>query len=362
MAFTEKNLLELSKLAIKHSASDIHLRTGEQPILRIAGNLVVVQSSVISSEDMLSVCSLITEIAPKDITNNSLNELDGSYELPEMCRFRFNIFRYNNHYGVVLRVINTNVPTLDELKFSPVVKEIANLERGLVLVTGATGSGKTTTLAAMLNEINEFKTKHIVTLEDPIEYLHSQKKGRITQREIGLDSDSFERGLRSALRQDPDVILIGEIRDAETIDIALKAAETGHLVFSTLHTTNATNTIGRIISMFEGNAQNELKKRLSETLKATIGQRMVEAKTGKTIIAQEILTTSPAVKDVILGNESLSRLTQIIEKGYEEGGTGRSQTFDQHLIELVNKQKITKEEAIANADNAYNMENKFLLI
>lgn len=361
MAFTEKNLVELSKLAIKHKASDIHLRTNEQPVLRITGNLVVVQSAVISSEDMLSICSLLTDIEPKNITNNSLNEFDGSYELPGMCRFRFNIFRYNNSYGIVLRVINANVPTLDELKFSPVIKEIANLERGLVLVTGATGSGKTTTLAAMLNEINEHQSKHILTLEDPIEYLHPQKKGRITQREIGLDSDSFGKGLRAALRQDPDVILIGEIRDAETIDIALKAAETGHLVFSTLHTTNATNTIGRVLSMFEGNAQDEFKKRLSETLKATIGQRMVEAKTGKIIVAQEVLTTNPAVKEVILGNESLSRLTQIIEKGYEEGGTGRSQTFDQHLIELTKKKKITQEEAISNADNSYDMENKFLL-
>lgn len=361
MAFTAKNLQELAKLAIKHNASDIHLRTDESPVLRITGTLVPVQSSKLAYEDILEVCQILTGDNASEITENSHNEVDGSCEVVGLCRFRFNIFRYNDKYGIVLRIINTNVPKLESLEFAPILNEIADIERGLVLVTGATGSGKTTTLAAMLNEINEHKAKHILTLEDPVEYLHSQKKSRVTQREIGIDSDSFARGLRAALRQDPDVILIGEIRDPETVDIALKAAETGHLVFSTLHTTNATNTIGRIVSMFEGNAQNEIRKRLSETLKATIGQRMLESTRGKTIIAQEIMTTNPAVKEVILGTEPLARLNQIIEKGYEEGGTGRSQTFDQHLIELIHKKKITEEEALKNADNAYDMENKLML-
>lgn len=361
MAFQLKNLVELTKLAIKHNASDIHLRSTEAPVLRINNSLVPVQTPPLSLDDILDVCSLLLETTRDSITMKSVNEKDGACEIEGLCRFRFNIFCYSDNLGIVMRLINTKIPSLESLGFSPVVQEIANYERGLVLVTGATGSGKSTTLAAMIDYINTHKPYHIVTLEDPVEYLHPQKKSRVTQRDMGVDSTSFATALRSLLRQDPDVILIGEMRDPETVEIALKAAETGHLVFSTLHTTNATNTIGRILSMFDGENKQEIRKRLSETLKATIGQRMLESKRNKIIIAQEVMTMTPNVRDIILGSEPLSKLSNIIEKGYEEGGTGRSQTFDQHLFELLKKKQITEEEALKNADNEYNFQQQLLV-
>lgn len=361
MAFQIKNLVELSKLATKHNASDIHLRSSEAPVLRINGSLVPVQTPPLSKEDILDICSIILKKERSEIDPNSVNELDGSYEIEDLCRFRYNIFLYSDNIGIVMRIVSTKVPSLESLGFSSVIQKIADNERGLVLVTGATGSGKSTTLAAMIDYINTHKPYHIVTLEDPVEYLHTQKKSRISQRDMGVDSQSFNRALRALLRQDPDVILIGEMRDPETVEIALKAAETGHLVFSTLHTTNAANTIGRILSMFEGENQNEIRKRLSETLKATIGQRMLESKRNKIIIAQEIMTMTPSVRDVILGSEPLSRLTTIIQKGHEEGGTGRSQTFDQHIFDLLKRKQITEEEALKNADNESDFQQQLLV-
>ncbi len=361
MAFQLKNLLELSKLATKHNASDIHLRSSEAPVLRISNSLVPVQTPPLSFDDILDICSILLDTPREQITADSVNERDGACEIEGLCRFRFNIFRYTDNIGIVMRIINTKIPSLESLGFSPIIQQIADTERGLVLVTGATGSGKSTTLAAMIDYINSTKAYHVVTLEDPVEYLHKQKKSRITQRDMGVDSTSFSTALRSLLRQDPDVILIGEMRDPETVEIALKAAETGHLVFSTLHTTNATNTIGRILSMFEGENKQEIRKRLSETLKATIGQRMLESKRNKIIIAQEVMTMTPNVRDVILGSEPLSKLNGIIEKGYEEGGTGRSQSFDQHIFELLKKKQITEEEALKNADNESNLQQQLLV-
>ncbi|MCK5884793.1 MAG: PilT/PilU family type 4a pilus ATPase [Bacteriovoracaceae bacterium] len=351
MAFTTENLVDIANLAFKHKASDIHIRSGEAPNLRINGSLVPVKSSLVSFDDTLDICALMLGMESAELNPDLINELDGSFEVKGVCRFRYNIFKYSENIGIVLRVINAKVPSLEELNAPPILKEITNYERGLILVTGSTGSGKTTTLAAMIDHINRTKPYHILTLEDPIEYLHTQKKARISQREIGMDSKTFTSGLRSALRQDPDVILIGEIRDAETFDIALKAAETGHLVLSTVHTTNSANTIGRLISMYEGQAQTEIRKRLSETLQATIGQRMLESKRHTVTIAQEIMTVTPGVKEIILGKEPLSRLHTYIEKGFEEGGTGRSQTFDQHLMQLVKTRMISEEEAIKNCDS-----------
>ncbi len=361
MAFTTKNLVDIANLALKHRASDIHFRSNEAPVLRINGSLVPVQTPPVTFEDTLDISAIILGMDREQMRPELINEIDGSFEVEETCRFRFNIYKYSENIGIVLRLINTKVPSLEDLEFPPIIKTISDYERGLVLVTGTTGSGKTTTLAAMLDHINKTKPYHILTLEDPIEYLHTQKKSRISQREIGIDSNTFASGLRSALRQDPDVILIGEIRDAETFDIALKAAETGHLVLSTVHTTNSANTIGRLISMYEGDAQVEIRKRLSETLKATIGQRMLESKRNKVVIAQEIMTVNPGVKEIILGEEPLVKLHTLIQKGYEEEGTGRSQTFDQHLMYLVKKRIITEEEALKNSDSEADFQQHLII-
>jgi twitching motility protein PilT len=346
MPFSKKNLSDLVGLAIKHKASDIHIRSGECPCFRIRGGLVPVQTKAFESDDIKDICHIILE--GQDVLNDldKLNDLDGAYEINDLCRLRFNFFRYNNKAALIFRIINSVIPTIDQLNLSPVIKKIAMQERGLVLVTGATGSGKSTTLAAMINHINQNKHCHIISIEDPIEYIHPQIKSRISQREVGKDTKDFSQALKMALRQDPDIILIGEMRDPETVSIALKAAETGHVVFSTAHTTDALNTIGRIIAMYPPSEQEAVKKRLSESLQASIGQRMLKGvNPGEIIIAQEIMISGPGVKECILGQEPLHKIYQIIQNGRGEGGNG-SQSFDQHIQELFEKNLISKEVAL----------------
>jgi twitching motility protein PilT len=227
---------------------------------------------------------------------DTLKEHDGSFSVPNVCRVRFNIMRYQGKLGIILRLIASKIPTTEELKLPVVINKIASANAGLVLVTGATGSGKSSTLAAMINYINRTSAVHVLTLEDPVEYVHQPIKSRITQREIGQDTSDFNSALRSALRQDPDIILIGEMRDAETISIAIKAAETGHLVFGTVHTTDALSTIGRLISMFPPEEQNVVRTRLADNLHATISQRLLKTTDGKgRIAAQEIMINNPGV-------------------------------------------------------------------
>lgn len=349
MPFTVENFHSLASLAVKHNASDIHIREDETPCLRIRGDLVPVHSKSFTHDECLDICKLL--FRDDELYNNlkNLNEWDGSFSVEGVCRFRYNFFRFTGKMGFILRIINTQIPTIEELKICPILNKIVDQQRGLILVTGATGSGKTTTLAAMMNRINQTRAEHIITIEDPIEFLHPQIKARISQREIGKDTDNFSSALRSALRQDPDIILVGEMRDPETISTALKAAETGHVVFSTLHTTDAVTSIGRILSMFEANEQNEIKKRLSENLYSIISQRMLRGKKANTsVVAQEILIAHPGIKECILGTEPLSRIPAIIAMGKGAGGSG-SQTFDQHLMDLVLKRQITKETAIEAA-------------
>ncbi len=355
MPFTIKNLTDLAKVAVENGASDIHLRSDEVPCLRIRGELVSVQTRQFSINEMEDICRII--IPKAEIFNNldKVNELDGSFDIPDLCRFRFNFFRYNKKIGIIFRIVKMTIPSIDELKLPAVIKDIASQRRGLILVTGATGSGKSTTLAAMINHINLSRFAHIVTVEDPIEYIHPQIKSRISQREIGSDTKDFSSALRAALRQDPDVILIGELRDSETIDVALKAAETGHAVFATLHTTDAISTIGRIISMFSPDQQEEVRKRLSNNLYATIGQRMLKSKKNSMVVAQEIMINNPSIKECIMGEQSLRNILSIIAKSYKSGGN-TSRSFDQHLLELYQKDVISKETAIAAATS----ENDFL--
>jgi twitching motility protein PilT len=346
MAFTKQNLVSLVQVAAQNGASDIHLRTDEPPSLRIKGELVPVQAKSLTMEDVLDVAKIV--LHRKDLVEKvaTIQEHDGGLAIPGLCRLRYNFFRYNRKAGIILRLVSERIPTIDELKMPSILKRIALEKRGLILVTGATGSGKSTTLAAIIDFINESRRCHVVTIEDPIEYLHPQKKSRISQREVGKDTKDFNSALRSALRQDPDVILIGEMRDPETVQIALKAAETGHVVFSTVHTTNALSTIGRIISMFPTEEQDEVKKRLAITLQATVSQRMLKRHDGKgVVIAQEIMVTGPGVKECIQGEEPLERIIEIIQEGNGPGGNG-SQSFDQHIIELFNRKIISKETAL----------------
>jgi len=360
MAFSPKNLASLLTVAIQHKASDIHIRCNEVPCLRIKGELVPIQTKTFTEEDVTDIIKIITDKEKNRIEIDKILELDGAYEAADICRVRYNIYRYFSHFGIIMRVIRTQVPSLEELDMPSIVSKIALQKRGLILVTGPTGSGKSTTLASMINHINEHSASHIITIEDPIEFFHPQKKSRISQREVGKDTQNFSTGLRSALRQDPDVISIGEMRDPETVEIALKAAETGHVVFSTLHTTNTLTTIGRIISMFPAHEQAEARKRLAENLYAIIGQRMIPGKNGRVVIAQEIMVTSPGIKDCITGKDDINRIPHIISQGQGKSTNG-GQTFDQHIMFLFQKGFITKEVAMESVSSQSDFIQKLLV-
>ncbi|MBF0300116.1 MAG: PilT/PilU family type 4a pilus ATPase [Oligoflexia bacterium] len=349
MPFTEKNLQDLVSVAITNEASDIHIREGERPCFRIRGSITAIKSPELTHENVMDICRLII---PKEETKKiieRISETDGSYDLPGLCRLRFNILRYQKKVAIIFRIVKLNVPTIEELGLLDAVKNIALAPRGLVLVTGTTGSGKSSTLAAMINHINNNKKVHVVTIEDPVEFVHPQIKSRITQREIGTDTESFLYALRSALRQDPDVISIGEMRDTETISIALKAAETGHLVLSTVHTTDAVTTISRLISMFPPEEQVNIRMRLADGLYSTISQRLVKrADNNGMCVALEIMINNPGIKECILGKEDLSKMYTFIKKGEGQSGTI---SFDQHLKKLLVK-KIISEKTAAEAASA----------
>ncbi|MBF0360102.1 MAG: PilT/PilU family type 4a pilus ATPase [Oligoflexia bacterium] len=345
MGFTEKNLQDLVNLAISNEASDIHIRENERPCFRIRGVLTSIKSPELTHDNIMDICNLIianeqtqTKDEIKKIIEN-ISEKDGSYDVPDLCRLRYNILKFQKKIAIIFRIIRLNVPTIEELGLPDAVKTIALSSRGLVLVTGTTGSGKSSTLAAMINHINNNKRVHIITIEDPVEFVYPQIKSRITQREIGTDTKNFHLALRSALRQDPNVISIGEMRDTETISIALKAAETGHLVLSTIHTTDAITTISRLISMFPSEEQENVRKRLADGLYSTISQRLVKRADGKGMCpAIEIMINTPGIKDCILGKEDLMKMYTYITKG--EGHTG-SISFDQYLKKLLHKKIIT---------------------
>jgi len=349
MAFTEKNLAALIKAAFENCASDIHIREGETPCFRIQGELIPIQTKEFSHEHIVSICEILSKNHGNNIDLLSFGEHDGSYSVKGFCRLRYNIFKYQRKIGITLRIINENIPTIEALGLPNILKKIALKERGLVLVTGATGSGKSTTLAAMIDYINNKQSCHIISIEDPIEYLHPQINSRITQREVNIDTENFSFGLKSALRQDPDVIFIGELRDTETITTALKAAETGHIVFSTVHTTDCIATIGRIIAMFPLDEQKEVRKRLAENLYSTISQRLLKRHDKKGMIAAfEIMITTPGIRECIEGKESVNNILKILREGKNKNDL-QSQSFDQHIMELYQKGKISKTTAINSA-------------
>lgn len=360
MALTKETFLNIIKSAAASNVSDIHLRTDEKPCFRLRGDLIQVKAEPLTNDDMKLVCSMMIKDTDILKTVDKIKEHDGSFEVPGVCRVRFNIMRYQGKLGIILRLIASKIPTTEELKLPAVINKIAGANAGLVLVTGATGSGKSSTLAAMINYINRTSAVHVLTLEDPVEYVHQPIKARITQREIGQDTSDFNSALRSALRQDPDIILIGEMRDAETISIAIKAAETGHLVFGTVHTTDALSTIGRLISMFPPEEQNVVRTRLADNLHATISQRLLKTTDGKgRIAAQEIMINNPGVRESIMDPLKTKEIYTYIEKGAGKTGSG-AQSFDQHITKLYKAGMITMEEAKGNATKPEDFERNLM--
>ncbi len=339
---------ELFKAAVERGASDIHIKAGDFMRARIHGELQPLTQQKLSVDQVKGIAlKLIPHQEDRD-RFEQLHDYDCSWGLPGVGRFRVNILKQRGSPMIVMRSIPIEIPSVEDLGLPPIVNRIAGLERGLVLVTGVTGSGKSSTMAAMIHWMNRNRRLHIVTLENPIEFLHRDNQCSITQRDIGTDTESFESGLRSVLRQDPDVILIGEMRDKTTIETALKAAETGHLVISTLHTKNAVQTMSRIIAVFEPSEQEMIRVRLSESLQAVVSQRLVARRQGGRVAAMEILLMTSTIRDCVRDPDRMEEIPDLIEEGRSHYG---SQSFDQHLMELVKSNQVEFELAKAAANN-----------
>ena len=340
---------ELLKSAIERQASDLHLHAGTYPMMRIDGTLVVgSEERRLEREDteLMAQTVLGVEGYPRF---KQVSEVDVAYSVPGLGRFRCNVYHQRGTVGLVFRVIPTLVPTIDELELPPVLKKISDEERGLVLVTGTTGSGKSTTLAAMINHINHTRSCHIMTVEDPIEYLHRDHMSIVNQREVAVDTPSFAHALRSALRQDPDVILVGEMRDLETVETALLAAETGHLVFSTLHTLDAPESINRIVAVFPPHQQRQVRLQLASTLKAVISQRLMPRASGVgRCAAVEVLLATAFIRDCIVDKDKTHLVSGAIAAGTSQYGM---QTFDQSIYTHFKKGLISYEDALRYASN-----------
>jgi twitching motility protein PilT len=340
---------DLLRSAIGFGASDLHVKAGSFPFIRVGGELrPVVDATRLSQDDTLDMAfSMMTNRQKQRF--KEVSEVDIGYGVPGLGRFRANIFQQRGTVGIVVRVIPDNTKGAAELGLPPVIEKIANEQRGLILVTGATGSGKSTTLAAMIDQINTTRSGHIVTIEDPIEFLHKDKRSFVTQREVDVDTRSFAEALRGALRQDPDVILVGEMRDFETVETALTAAETGHLVLSTLHTLDATETIMRIVSTFSPHQQKSVRLQLAGILKAVVSMRLVRAAKGSgRVPAVEVMVSTGLIRDCIINEDKTNQIRDAIAAGTSQYGM---QTFDQSLMHLYSSGLITIEEATRNASN-----------
>jgi len=342
-------LNEILQVALKGGASDIHLKAGLPPMFRVDGSLVPLKDGRrLPPEDIARMALGIMSEHQKGKFKNT-NEVDLAYGVPGLGRFRVNVFQQRGTIGMVLRVIPFRIQSIEQLMLPRILEKISMEERGLILVTGTTGSGKSTSLAAMIDHINANDTCHIMTIEDPIEFLIRDKRSVVNQREVGVDTMSFAQALKSALRQDPDVILVGEMRDLETIETALTAAETGHLVMSTLHTLDATETINRVISVFPPYQQKQVRLQLGSVLKAVVSQRLVPRADGRgRVAAVEILIATARVREMIEDKDRTKEIPDAISQGHQTYGM---QTFDQSLMSLLRQQLITYEEALRQATN-----------
>jgi twitching motility protein PilT len=340
---------DLLKVAVENGASDLHIKVGTFPMMRVRGALRPVnEDKRLDHEDVVAISAAIMSTAQRQKFKES-QEVDLAYSVPGLGRFRCNIFQQRGTVGLVLRIIPMRIRTIDELGLPTILRQIALEERGLVLVTGTTGSGKSTTLAAMIDHVNKERSAHVMTVEDPIEFLHRDQKSMINQREVAVDTRSFAQALRSALRQDPDVILVGEMRDFETIETGLLAAETGHLVFSTLHTLDATETINRIIAVFPPHQQKQVRLQLASVLKAVVSQRLMPRVDGNgRAPAVEVMISTPFIRDCIVDKDKTHMIHGAIASGTSQYGM---QTFDQSIFGLFEQGLVSYEEALRWASN-----------
>lgn len=353
-AAQSRGIEQIIKAAIDRGASDLHIKAGDVFRARIDGKLVPFTKQRLTPEQTKAIARHLIPSEEDRARIDQLRDYDCSWGMPGVGRFRVNLLRQRSSFMIVMRVIPFDVPTFDTLTLPAILPSIAAAERGLILVTGATGSGKSSTMAAIVNHINQTQQKHVVTLENPIEFLHRDINCSVTQREIGVDTDDFRAGLRAALRQDPDVVLIGELRDAETIDTAMKAAETGRVVISTLHTPDAVSTVSRLVAMFPAEEQEIARLRLADALHAVLSQRLVARADGRgRVAAVEILICAGAVRDLIREPTRTAELPDYIRDAHEQFGT---QTFDQHLMELVAGEAVTYETALLAATNPKDFE------
>jgi twitching motility protein PilT len=340
------DIAELLAFSVKNKASDLHLSAGLPPMIRVHGDVRRINVPPLEHKDVHGMVYDIMNDSQRKVYEETL-EVDFSFEIPNLARFRVNAFNQNRGAGAVFRTIPSKVLTLEELNAPKIFAEISNQPRGLVLVTGPTGSGKSTTLAAMVNHVNENEYGHILTVEDPIEFVHESKKCLMNQREVGPHTLSFSNALRSALREDPDIILVGEMRDLETIRLAMTAAETGHLVFGTLHTSSAAKTVDRIIDVFPAAEKEMIRAMLSESLRAVISQTLCKTKDGSgRIAAHEIMIGTPAIRNLIR-EAKVAQMYSSIQTGQALG----MQTLDQNLLELVKRNLVSNPEARAKAAN-----------
>ena len=338
------NINSIVDEGIRRMASDIHITVGIPPNLRVNGELISFGDSPLTPEDTEELVRQVLSDSQFDLLNER-GELDFSYSAPGQGRFRVNAYIQRGSYGLALRIIPLEIPSMQKLGLPPVISDLTRLARGLVLVTGPTGSGKSTTLATMIDQINREKKKHILTLEDPIEYLHKHNKSIVNQREIGTDSKSFSSALRGALRQDPDVILVGEMRDLDTISIAITAAETGHLVLSTLHTLGSAKTIDRIIDVFPPYQQQQIRVQLASVLQAVISQQLLPKADGNgRVAAMEVMIATPAIRNLIREDK-----VHQIDTAIQTGSKYRMQTMDNSLTELYRRGQISKDIALSQA-------------
>ena len=340
------DITKLLEFAHQQEASDLHLSAGEPPMMRIHGSMKKVKMPPLTSEQTHAmIYDIMGDAQRKHFEEHS--ELDFSMQVGEIARFRVNVFRQNRGLGAVFRKIPFEILSLEKLGMPPILGDLTNREKGLVLVTGPTGSGKSTTLAAMLDVINNNKEGHILTIEDPIEFIHQSKKCLVNQREVGPHTHAFSNALRAALREDPDYILVGEMRDLETIQLALTAAETGHLVFGTLHTSSAPKTVDRVIDVFPANQQAQVRAMFSESIQAIVTQTLCRKNGGGRIAALEILLGTTAVRNLIREGK-IHQLPSVMQTSQGKG----MQTLEMHLIELVDRGLITREVAIEKTGNA----------